>query len=41
VLVAALLFVLGLAVGKALDDNPRPGGSITHERTLTFTVAGK
>jgi hypothetical protein len=35
VAVAALLFVLGIAVGEALHDNPAPGLTVTHQRTLT------
>ncbi len=36
-LVAALLvvFVVGIALGEALHDNPRPGGEETRVRTLT------
>jgi hypothetical protein len=36
-LVAVLLVVafgVGVAVGEALHDNPRPGGSVTFVRTL-------
>jgi hypothetical protein len=29
------VFVLGLAVGQALDDSPRSGGVVTSVRTLT------
>jgi hypothetical protein len=32
--VAAVAFVLGIAVGEALDDNPQPGGTQTLVRTL-------
>jgi hypothetical protein len=32
---AAVCFVLGIALGKALNDNPQPGGTQTLERTLT------
>jgi hypothetical protein len=35
VAVAALLFVLGIAIGEALHDNPRPDLTVTHQRTLT------
>ena len=31
---AALLFLLGLAVGLALEDRPVPGGTQTSVRTL-------
>jgi hypothetical protein len=33
-LAVAVAFVAGLAVGAALDDNPRPGGSVTVIRTV-------
>ena len=32
--VAALLFVLGIAVGEALHDNPAPDLTVTHTKTL-------
>jgi hypothetical protein len=35
VAVAALLFVLGIAVGEALHDNPTPDLTVTHQQTLT------
>jgi hypothetical protein len=37
VVVAALVvFGLGIALGQALHDNPRPGDTVTLERTLTI-----
>ena len=33
-LVLAIVFVLGVALGEALHDNPKPGGSQTIVRTL-------
>ena len=33
--VLALVFVVGIAVGEALHDQPKPGGSQTLVRTLT------
>lgn len=33
--VAGLLFVLGIALGQALKDTPRPGLTVTHSTTLT------
>jgi len=39
--VALALFALGLAVGRALEDNPDPGVTVTKERSLTFTVKSK
>jgi hypothetical protein len=32
--VAALLFVLGVAVGEALHDNPKPDLTVTHTKTF-------
>ena len=51
--VVAVVFVAGVAVGKALDDAPNPGGSQTivrtlepltaepRERTVTVTTSGR
>lgn len=36
-LVVAAVFVLGLAIGAALDDQPEPG-TTTYERTLRFAT---
>jgi hypothetical protein len=33
-LAGAALFAVGVAVGEALHDNPRPGGTRTYVRTL-------
>lgn len=30
-----VVFLLGIAVGQALDDSPKPGGAVTSVRTLT------
>jgi hypothetical protein len=35
-LVALLIFGIGIALGQALHDNPRPGDTVTLERTLTI-----
>jgi len=37
---ALLLLLLGIAVGEALHDNPRPGSTITLERTLRVHTTG-
>jgi hypothetical protein len=29
-----LAFLIGIALGQALQDNPQPGGTQTHVRTL-------
>ena len=34
VVVVAIVFVVGVAVGEALHDNPKPGGTQTLVRTL-------
>jgi hypothetical protein len=34
VVAGAVLFALGVALGEALHDNPRPGGELTRVRTL-------
>ena len=31
----ALLFAVGVAVGEGIHDNPKPGITTTHERTVT------
>ena len=35
-----LVFMLGVALGEALHDNPKPGGTITFERTLRIPTTG-
>jgi hypothetical protein len=35
VVALALAFVVGLAVGRAVEEGPRPGGTVTQVRTLT------
>ena len=37
--VGLLVFGLGIALGAALHDNPRPGGSISYVRTFSPTAA--
>jgi hypothetical protein len=34
VAVAAILFAVGVAVGEALHDNPKPVFTVTHQKTL-------
>jgi hypothetical protein len=36
-LVVVAVFLIGLALGAALDDNPEPG-TTTFERTLTIST---
>jgi hypothetical protein len=40
VAVALLVFALGIALGQALEDNPKPGETVTLERTLTIQTGG-
>jgi hypothetical protein len=41
VLLVVLILSLGVALGQALHDNPRPGGTVTFDRTLRIpTTAG-
>ena len=35
-----LVFALGVAVGQALHDNPKPGQTTTLERTLSVPTSG-
>ncbi len=35
IVVGAILFAVGVAVGEALHDNPRPNFTVTHQKTLT------
>jgi hypothetical protein len=35
-LAALVVFALGVALGQALHDNPKPGGTVTLERTLSI-----
>jgi hypothetical protein len=38
--VALIVFLLGIALGQALHDNPKPGSTITLERTLHIPTVG-
>jgi hypothetical protein len=39
ILVAVLIFLLGVALGQALHDNPKPTSTVTFERTLSIPTA--
>jgi hypothetical protein len=39
-LVVVLVFALGVALGQALHDNPKPGETITLETTLRVPTGG-
>jgi hypothetical protein len=38
--VVVVVFALGVALGQALHDNPKPGSTITLERTLHIPTGG-
>jgi hypothetical protein len=38
--VGVALFLLGIALGEALHDNPKPGSTITLQRTLHVPTGG-
>jgi hypothetical protein len=38
--ILVLVFVLGIALGEAIHDNPNPGSTITVERTLHLPASG-
>ena len=38
---AAVLFGIGVAVGEALHDNPKPGGTQTHIDTIVLSGVSK
>ncbi|HEY8727682.1 MAG TPA: hypothetical protein VIL91_13405 [Gaiellaceae bacterium] len=40
VLLVVLVFSLGVALGQAIQDNPRPGGTVTFDRTLHIPTTG-
>jgi hypothetical protein len=41
VLLVVLVFSLGVALGQALQDNPKPGRTVTSERTLHIPTRGQ
>ena len=41
VLLVVLVFALGIALGQAIQDNPRPGQTVTLDRTLHVPTSGK
>ena len=40
VLVVVVVFALGVALGQAIQDNPRPGRTVTLDRTLQIPTGG-
>ena len=41
VLLVVLVFSLGVALGQAIQDNPRPGRAVTSDRTLHIPTGGQ
>lgn len=41
VLLIVLVFSLGVALGQAIQDNPRPGRTVTSDRTLRVPTGGQ
>jgi hypothetical protein len=35
-LVFVLVFAVGIALGQALEDNPQPDSTVTHDQTITL-----
>ena len=40
VLLVALVFALGIALGQTIQDNPEPGRTVTFDRTLHVPTSG-
>lgn len=40
ILIVVLVFLLGVALGQAIQDNPKTGRTITSDRTLHLPTAG-
>ncbi len=41
VLVVVVVFALGVALGQAIQDNPRPGRTVTFDQTLRIPTGGR
>jgi hypothetical protein len=39
-LLVALIFALGVALGQAIHDNPRPDRTVTFDRTIHLPTGG-
>jgi hypothetical protein len=37
--IVLVVFGLGIALGQAVHDNPKPGGTVSFERTITVPSA--
>lgn len=40
ILLVVLVFCLGVALGQAIEDNPKTGRTVTSDRTLHVPTAG-
>ena len=40
VLLVLLVFALGIALGQTIQDNPKPGRTVTFDRTLHVPTSG-
>jgi len=40
VLIVVLVFLLGIALGQAIQDNPKTGRTVTSDRTIHLPTAG-
>jgi hypothetical protein len=40
-LLLAVVFAVGIALGQALEDNPRPASTVTSDRTFTLPPESK
>ncbi|MGZ4300199.1 MAG: hypothetical protein ACXVR9_00820 [Gaiellaceae bacterium] len=40
ILIVVLVFLLGVALGQAIQDNPKTGRTVTSDRTIHLPTAG-
>jgi hypothetical protein len=40
ILIVLLVFLLGIALGQAIQDNPKTGRTVTSDRTIRLPTAG-
>ena len=40
ILIVVLVFLLGIALGQAIQDNPKTGRTVTSDRTIHLPTAG-
>jgi cytoskeletal protein RodZ len=41
ILIVVLVFLLGIALGQAIQDNPQPGRTVTFDQTLEVPTTGE